>query len=77
MIRYLKDNPVPAFDPDTIEILSGALDIAWSPRRERHRHDLPLRAHPCADAFPSQCIDQRPARNLAQHGRQSAGAIML
>ena len=29
MIRYLKDNPVPAFDPDTIQILSGALDIAW------------------------------------------------
>jgi hypothetical protein len=29
MIRYLKDNPVPAFDPDTIQILCGALDIAW------------------------------------------------
>jgi hypothetical protein len=29
MIRYLKDNPVPAFDPDTVQILSGALDIAW------------------------------------------------
>jgi hypothetical protein len=29
MIRYLKDNSVPAFDPDTIQILCGALDIAW------------------------------------------------
>jgi hypothetical protein len=29
MIRYLKDNPVPAFDPDTVQILCGALDIAW------------------------------------------------
>ena len=29
MIRYLKDNPSPAFDPDTVQILCGALDIAW------------------------------------------------
>jgi hypothetical protein len=29
MIRYLKDNPVPAFDPDTIQTLCGALDMAW------------------------------------------------
>jgi hypothetical protein len=28
MIRYLKDNPE-AFDPDTAQILCGALDIAW------------------------------------------------
>jgi hypothetical protein len=29
MIRYLKDNPVPAFDTDAVQILCGALDIAW------------------------------------------------
>jgi hypothetical protein len=29
MIRYLKNNPVPAFDPDTIQILCRALDVAW------------------------------------------------
>jgi hypothetical protein len=29
MIRYLKANPVPAFDPDTVQIMCGALDIAW------------------------------------------------
>jgi hypothetical protein len=28
MIRYLKDNPE-AFDPDTVQILCGVLDIAW------------------------------------------------
>ena len=28
MIRYLKDNPE-AFDPDTVQIPCGALDIAW------------------------------------------------
>jgi hypothetical protein len=28
MIRYLKDHPE-AFDPDTIQLLSGALDDAW------------------------------------------------
>jgi hypothetical protein len=28
MIRYLRENPA-AFDPDTIHILSGALDDAW------------------------------------------------
>lgn len=28
MLRYLKDNPT-AFDPETISILSGALDDAW------------------------------------------------
>ena len=29
MLRYLKDNPAPAFDPDTIQILCRALDTAW------------------------------------------------
>jgi hypothetical protein len=29
MIRYLKANPVPAFDPDTIQTLCRALDMAW------------------------------------------------
>jgi hypothetical protein len=28
MLRYLRDNPT-AFDPDTISILSAALDDAW------------------------------------------------
>ena len=29
MLRYLKDNPAQAFDPDTIQILCEALDMAW------------------------------------------------
>jgi hypothetical protein len=29
MLRYLKDNPAQAFDPDTIQILCEALDTAW------------------------------------------------
>jgi len=28
MLRYLKDHPA-VFDPDTIRLLSGALDDAW------------------------------------------------
>ncbi|MFL6933752.1 MAG: hypothetical protein ACJ8F2_03870 [Xanthobacteraceae bacterium] len=28
MLRYLKDHPA-VFDPDTIQLLSGALDDAW------------------------------------------------
>jgi hypothetical protein len=46
MIRYLKDNPVPAFDPDTIQTLCGALDMdfptrfAGNPLKRRSSHSV-------------------------------------
>jgi len=46
MIHYLKDNPVPAFGPDSIQILCGALDIAWHFKAARPDLVAALEAEP-------------------------------
>jgi hypothetical protein len=71
MLRYLKDHPA-AFDPDTIRVLSDALDDAWRQvEADKHNYKVDGHAEAARNALAKSIVD------MAKRGERDPQRLIL